>query len=95
MADRAHFLPRELSGGQAQRAAIARAFVTDAPLLLCDEPTASLDEDSAFGVMNDLHLLAREGRAVAVVTHDERLKPFADEIIHVHEGMLHREPDSP
>jgi len=93
MEDRARSLPKELSGGQAQRVAIARTFVSDAPLLLCDEPTASLDEESAYGVMDELHRLSREGRAVAVVTHDERLKQYADRILKVHEGTINEETE--
>lgn len=88
MLDRKQMLPRKLSGGQKQRVAIARALVTDAPILLCDEPTASLDAKSAGIIMSDLKALSQEGKAVIVVTHDLRLKQYADEIIYVEEGKV-------
>jgi len=88
MADRAQQLPHKLSGGQKQRVAIARALVTDAPIILCDEPTASLDAKSAALVMAELKALANSGKAVIVVTHDLRLRPFADRMIYVEEGIV-------
>src|SRR5690554_7625 len=88
IADKMHTLPRKLSGGQKQRVAIARALVTDPPILLCDEPTASLDSKSASFVMEELRLLANEGKAVVVVTHDLRLRKYADRIMYVEEGKL-------
>lgn len=92
MSDRKNHLPRKLSGGQKQRVAIARALVTDAPILLCDEPTASLDAKSASVVMNDLRGLAQSGKAVIVVTHDLRLRQYADRIIYVEEGNVSDTP---
>lgn len=88
MLDRKNNLPKKLSGGQKQRVAIARALVTDAGIILCDEPTASLDAKSAALVMEDLKGLAASGKAVVVVTHDLRLRPFADRIIYVEEGKV-------
>ena len=86
--DRKNNLPKKLSGGQQQRVAIARALVTDSRIILCDEPTASLDAVSAKTVMEELHKLARSGKAIIVVTHDSRLKEFADRIIYVDEGKV-------
>jgi len=86
MESRANDLPKNLSGGQKQRVAIARALVTEPDLVLCDEPTASLDHDSAAIVMEELSMLARSGKAVVVVTHDQRLKKYADRIIYVNDG---------
>lgn len=88
MLDRKNNLPKKLSGGQKQRVAIARALVTDAAIILCDEPTASLDAKSAALVMEDLKQLAASGKAVVVVTHDLRLRPFADRIVYVEEGRV-------
>ena len=88
MGDRQKNLPKKLSGGQKQRVAIARALVTDTEIILCDEPTASLDAKSAAVVMKDLKELADKGKAVVVVTHDLRLRPFADRIIYVEEGQV-------
>lgn len=88
MSERKHNLPKKLSGGQKQRVAIARALVTEAGMMLCDEPTASLDAKSAAQVMENLKSLAQTGKAVIVVTHDLRLRPFADRIIYVEEGKV-------
>lgn len=88
MSDRSRNLPRQLSGGQQQRVSIARALVTNPPILLCDEPTASLDSQSVKVVMNELVSLARQDRAVVIVTHDYRLKEYADKIIEVDSGKV-------
>jgi putative ABC transport system ATP-binding protein len=86
--DRMNNLPKKLSGGQKQRVAIARALVTNPPIVLCDEPTASLDAKSASVIMEELKALAQEGKAVIIVTHDLRLRKFADRIIYVEEGKV-------
>lgn len=88
LSDRANSLPKKLSGGQKQRAAIARALVTNPSMVLCDEPTASLDAKSAKMIMEELKLLAEGGKAVIVVTHDLRLRKFADRTIYVEEGLV-------
>jgi len=88
MSDRRRNLPKQLSGGQQQRIAIARALVTNPKILLCDEPTASLDKDSLGIVMGELRHLADEGKAVCVVTHDPRLKPYAHRIVEVNNGVV-------
>jgi len=94
MTSRMKNLPKELSGGQQQRVAIARALVTEPSILLCDEPTASLDARSVVTVMDELKHLSTHGKAVAVVTHDPRLKPFADRIIYVNNGTVTDTPSS-
>jgi putative ABC transport system ATP-binding protein len=88
MTDRRRNLPRQLSGGQQQRIAIARALVTNPKLILCDEPTASLDKDSLGIVMHELRTLADGGKSVAVVTHDPRLKQYAHRIVEVDNGVV-------
>ena len=88
MGDRLKNLSNDLSGGQQQRVAIARALVTNPEMMLCDEPTASLDLASAGIVMRELKALAKQGKAVAVVTHDTRLRPFADRIVYVLDGSI-------
>lgn len=88
MSERKHNLPKGLSGGQQQRIAVARALVTNPQLILCDEPTASLDQESARQVMDMLSKLSRENRAVIIVTHDMRLKKYADRTIYVSEGKI-------
>jgi putative ABC transport system ATP-binding protein len=92
MGDRMKNLSNDLSGGQQQRVAIARALVTNPTLMLCDEPTASLDLASAEIVMRELKELAKQGKAVAVVTHDTRLRPFADRIVYVLDGGISDSP---
>ncbi|MCB0578878.1 MAG: ABC transporter ATP-binding protein [Phaeodactylibacter sp.] len=88
LADRRKNRPRELSGGQKQRVAIARALATNPRILLCDEPTASLDHRSLEKIMSELRSLSREGKAVVVVTHDPRLEAYADRIISVEDGRI-------
>lgn len=92
MEDRLRNLPKMLSGGQQQRVAIARALVTNPTLMLCDEPTASLDIKSVEIVMQELKMLSTTGKSVTVVTHDVRLKQFADRIIYVNNGMASDKP---
>ncbi len=90
LADKRSATPRLLSGGQQQRVAIARALVNDASVLLCDEPTASLDGTTGHGILATLRDLARrDGRAVVVVTHDERVLSIADRLVHVIDGRAH------
>jgi putative ABC transport system ATP-binding protein len=88
MLDRKKNLPKQLSGGQQQRIAIARALVTNPKIILCDEPTASLDKESVSVVMNELKSLAENGKAVVVVTHDPRLKEYAHRIVEVKNGII-------
>ncbi|WFB62029.1 ABC transporter ATP-binding protein [Sphingobacterium sp. WM] len=88
LSDRLHNLPKKLSGGQKQRVAIARALVTNPTMILCDEPTASLDAKSAAVIMEELKELSKEGKAVIIVTHDLRLRKFADQVIYVEEGNV-------
>lgn len=92
MQSRMKNLPKNMSGGQQQRIAVARALVTDPHLILCDEPTASLDHKSAVLVMDMLRQLSRENRAVIIVTHDMRLKKYADRTIYVSEGKISDKP---
>jgi ABC-type polar amino acid transport system ATPase subunit len=73
---RAEAMPNELSGGEAQRVAIARALAVDPPLLMLDEPTASLDPARRAGLGGLLQRLAGEHRTILITTHDE---PFARE----------------
>lgn len=84
-----HQRPTRLSGGQQQRVAIARALVGDPRLLVCDEPTASLDADSGKTVMSLIKSTATaKDRSVIVVTHDERILPYADRVIRMNDGMI-------
>jgi len=88
LGERMKNLPKKLSGGQKQRVAIARALVSEPSMILCDEPTASLDSKSAKVIMSELKQLSQTGKAVIIVTHDLRLREFADHIIYVEEGHV-------
>jgi putative ABC transport system ATP-binding protein len=81
--------PGELSGGEQQRVAIARALVANPSAVLADEPTSALDGENGKTIMRILASTAHDrGRAVLVVTHDPRVLPFADRIIHIEDGRL-------
>ncbi|MDE2365259.1 MAG: ABC transporter ATP-binding protein [Hyphomicrobiales bacterium] len=82
-------LPGELSGGQQQRVAIARALAHDPSLVVCDEPTSSLDHAAGQAVMETLRTTGRSsGRTIVVVTHDERIFGFADRIARMDDGRI-------
>lgn len=81
--------PGELSGGQQQRVAIARALVKEPPLLLCDEPTGSLDLDTGRQVLGVLRDLAGEGHhTVLLVTHNSAIARMADRVVWLHSGRV-------
>ena len=85
--------PNELSGGEQQRVAIARAIVSNPSVVLADEPTAALDGENGRTIMRILADIAhRRERAVLVVTHDPRVVPFADRILHIEDGVLVERP---
>jgi ABC-type lipoprotein export system ATPase subunit len=82
--------PHELSGGEQQRFAIARALVNDPELVLADEPTGNLDQGNGSTVLSLLRSL--ETRAVVLVTHEPEAASIADRVLHLHGGRLHPEP---
>jgi putative ABC transport system ATP-binding protein len=82
-------LPRQLSNGQQQRVSIARALVNQPDILLCDEPTASLDSHSGQEVMTMIRELAvSPKRATVVVSHDPRVYGYADRIVYMEDGRI-------
>jgi putative ABC transport system ATP-binding protein len=84
-------MPSQLSGGQQQRVAIARALVHEPQLVVCDEPTSALDHQTGQTVMGLLKEVAlRPGRALVVVTHDQRIYPYADRIAVMDDGRIER-----
>jgi ABC-type polar amino acid transport system ATPase subunit len=86
---RAEALPRHLSGGEAQRVAIARALAVDPPVLLMDEPTASLDPARRVELGELLRGLVASGRTLVLATHDEDFaRTWATRVLRVREGML-------
>jgi putative ABC transport system ATP-binding protein len=94
--DRMDHLPKALSGGQEQRAAMARAIVTDPDLILADEPTGNLDAASAQDVLNMLGRLNREfGKTILLVTHDPHAAHVASKIRYLEKGELLREGQIP
>jgi putative ABC transport system ATP-binding protein len=91
LAHRADAFPAQLSSGQQQRVAIARALINEPRLLVCDEPTAALDAHAGQTVMELIKGVAVEpGRAVIVVTHDNRIYDFGDRIVEMSDGRIQR-----
>jgi putative ABC transport system ATP-binding protein len=89
MKEKANVHPHRLSVGQCQRVAIARALVADPDLILADEPTASLDAKTGQQAIELLrNLTSNYGKTVIVVTHDSRILPFADRVLHMENGKL-------
>jgi putative ABC transport system ATP-binding protein len=88
LADRADHFPAQLSGGEQQRVAIARALVKNAPVLLADEPTGSLDLDTGREILRLLRHTADSGRTVLLVTHNSAIAEIADRVIHLRDGRL-------
>jgi putative ABC transport system ATP-binding protein len=91
LAERLNNLPGQMSGGQQQRVAIARALIHNPSLVLADEPTASLDTERAFQVVETFAgLIHEQNRAGIMVTHDLRMCKFVDRILQMQDGKLVR-----
>ncbi|MCK8523165.1 ABC transporter ATP-binding protein [Aquimarina sp. D1M17] len=88
IAHREKHFPQQLSGGQQQRVAIARAVVTNAKLILADEPTGNLDSKNGIEVMNLLTELNQEGTTIIMVTHSDRDSHYAHRIINLFDGQI-------
>ena len=89
LAKRLHHRPSQLSGGEQQRVAVARALANRPQLVLADEPTGNLDEATADRVLAEfLRLVRGEGSAALVATHNERLAGRMDRVVRLHEGLL-------
>jgi lipoprotein-releasing system ATP-binding protein len=89
LAHRLHHRPSQLSGGEQQRVAVARALANRPSLVLADEPTGNLDEKTADIVLAEfLRLVREEGSAALVATHNERLAAKMDRVVRLHEGVL-------
>jgi len=89
--DKAHRLPNQLSGGEQERVAIARAVVNEPPILYADEPTGNLDSRNSAEVMKLLMKLNSEGQTIVMVTHSRRNAEYADRIIEVADGCIRDE----
>jgi putative ABC transport system ATP-binding protein len=91
LAERLHSLPAQMSGGQQQRVAIARALIHNPAVVLADEPTASLDTERAFQVVETFaHLIHENERAGIMVTHDLRMCQYVDRVLQMQDGKLVR-----
>ncbi|WP_166355596.1 ABC transporter ATP-binding protein [Phytoactinopolyspora limicola] len=88
LSDRIHARAGQLSGGERQRVAIARAIVHNPKLILCDEPTGNLDNDTAERVLDVLFGLPRNGHTVLIVTHDESVAARCDRTLRIDAGRL-------
>jgi putative ABC transport system ATP-binding protein len=91
IADQADKLPSAISGGQQQRAAIARALANDPPLLVGDEPTGNLDTSTADQVFALFEALVDQGKTLVIVTHDLGLSQRMGRVLHLLDGRIHRD----
>ena len=89
---KAYKQPHQLSGGEQQRAAIARALLNEPPLILADEPTGNLDEDTACEIMNLLFEINRRGTAILMVTHNQSvIRNYPARVLKLENGVCHEE----
>ena len=88
LGDRADHQPHELSGGQQQRVAIARALVNSPTLVLADEPTGNLDSASTDEILGMFDLLARDGRTIVVITHEQHVAEQAHRVLTLSDGII-------
>ena len=86
--NRADHFPFQLSGGEQQRVAFARALANDPPLLLVDEPTGNLDTKTSMKIIQMLQRLKGDGKTIIVATHDEQITPLADRKLCLEDGKL-------
>jgi len=88
MQDRIHHVPSQLSTGERQRTALARALLNEPKVLLADEPTGNLDHENAASVLGYLKEFTAEGGTVLLVTHDNRAVEYADSVTNIERGKL-------
>jgi ABC-type lipoprotein export system ATPase subunit len=95
LAEKQYFMPKTLSGGQIQRAAIARALVGNPQIIIADEPTGNLDSAASLIVMELLSELHRTGNTILMVTHNPELTRYADRVVYMHDGSIVHDQRSP
>jgi putative ABC transport system ATP-binding protein len=88
MQKREYFMPGQLSGGQAQSAAIARALVNNPKIIIADEPTGNLDSANALLVMELLSEIHKTGNTILFVTHNPELTRYATRVVYMHDGAV-------
>jgi putative ABC transport system ATP-binding protein len=88
LGERAHHLPAELSGGESQRVAVARALVTRPKLLLADEPTGALDTETSYQLMDLFHQLNQDGLTILIVTHEHDIAERTRRTIRLRDGRI-------
>ncbi len=88
LADRAHHKPNELSGGQSQRVAVARALVNNPSIILADEPTGNLDTKTSEEIMELFGQIHEQGNTVMLVTHEEDIANFTKRIVRIRDGVV-------
>lgn len=95
LAHRGDHYPDEMSGGEMQRVAVARALVTEPEAVLCDEPTGNLDSVTSKEILTLLRELPEKGkRAVVMVTHDPQAAGYADRLVHIRDGLIEQTASS-
>jgi ABC-type lipoprotein export system ATPase subunit len=88
LSDRKEHYPRELSGGEQQRIAIARALCNEPQIIIADEPTANVDKENEILIMNEFVNIKNSGKLVIIATHNEEYREISDRVLMIKEGII-------